>query len=170
MEMTAKDVTPAVKSSVSAYLMARAYAETMRGKVDEIQRAILEECPLANGVEQEHGIEPKEITDPHRAWLCSDNDMMQDYYAESDKRLRAANLKPDDMPDAHCPALVAEHIQLKTEWLMLDCATEMLGMDFDGKELNNRLLCMSLEKRQEFINLLVKLVVNLPDFKNPLTH
>ena len=35
-------ITPALKSSVNAYLMARAFAETEREKVDTIQREILE--------------------------------------------------------------------------------------------------------------------------------
>jgi hypothetical protein len=34
--MTPKDVTPAVKSAVNAYLMARTHAELLREKVDKM--------------------------------------------------------------------------------------------------------------------------------------
>lgn len=166
--MTIKDVTPGVKSAVNAYLMARAYAETMRQAVDKVHRGILMESPVTNGLEVEHGEPARLIIDPKDTWLCTDDAMIQDYYAECDKQLREKGLKPDDMPVDHCPALVAEHIQTQTEWLILDCAAEMMEIGFDGKELNHRLLCKGLDTRREFIGLIVKLVVNLPDFKNPM--
>uniref|UniRef100_A0A6H2A4X6 Uncharacterized protein n=1 Tax=viral metagenome TaxID=1070528 RepID=A0A6H2A4X6_9ZZZZ len=166
-KLSIKDVTPAVKSSVAAYLMARAYAETMRAAVDKIHRAILEESPLTNGHESKHGKPAEMITDPKLTWLCDDEEIMKDYYQESDKRLRAAHLKPDSMPDDHCPALVAEHIQVKTQWLLIECAAEMLGEN-NPRDFNNQLLCAGLDTHQKFIDLVVGLVVNLPDFKSPL--
>jgi len=167
-KLTTKDVTPGVKSAVNAYLMARVYAETMREEVDKIERAVLKECPLSNGREQKRGMPAKEITDPKYTYHCTNEDELQDYYEECDKRERKASLKPDSMPFDHCPALVAENIQNKTQWLICDVAAEMLKMDFDGKELNHRLLCMGLDKYNQFIDLVVGLVVNLPGFKNPL--
>ena len=158
---TIKNVTEEVKSSVSAYLMARAYAETMRSAVDEIQRTILEECPLHDRRDDVL------ITDPKDAWHCDNEHELKDYWAECDARLRAAGLKPANMPDTHCPALVAEHVQMQTTWLIAEAAAKMLKLDFDGKELNCRLLCMGLDKRREFIDTIVGLVVNLPDFKSP---
>ena len=41
--LTVKDVTPGMKASVKAYLMARAYAETMRQAVDKIERMTWQE-------------------------------------------------------------------------------------------------------------------------------
>ena len=168
MNLTQKDITQEVKSAVNAYLMARAYAETMRAAVDKIERAILQESPVTNGLEVEHGEPARLITEPKHTYLCTDEAMMADYYAEVNKRLRAKGLKPADMPDTHCPALVAEEMQLTAERLVIDTAADMLKLGFDGKELDHRLLCMGLEKRQELIDLVVKLVVNLPDFKSPL--
>ena len=165
-QLTQKNVTPGVKSAVNSYLLARAYAETMREAVDKIQRQALEEAPLKNGFER---FEINKITDPKQAYLCTDENQLKDYYAECDSRERQAKLKPPDMPFDHCPALVAEHLQVQTEWLICENAAEMLGLEFEGKELNNRLLCLGLEKRQRFIDLVVGLVVNLPGFKSPLT-
>lgn len=169
-KLTKQDVTQSVKSSVSVYLMTRAYAETMRERVAKIQSGVLAECPLSNDLEQKRGLTARQITDPKQAYLCTNEDWLQDYYQETDKRLREARHKPDDMPKDHCPALVAENLQTETERILLDCASDMMKMDFDGQELNHRLLCKGMDKRQKFIDLVVGLVVNLPDFKNPLTH
>lgn len=97
--MTHKDVPQEVKDSVSAYLMARAYSETMRAAVDEIERAILKECPLTNGLETKRGMPAKEITDPKHVYLCTDKTLTDDYYAEVNQRVRVAGLKSNDMPD-----------------------------------------------------------------------
>lgn len=162
-----KSITPGVKSAVNAYLLARVYAETMRNTVNQIEVEILKEAPLSNGFDR---VDMKEITDPEQSYLCTDENQLKDYYAECDSRERKAGLKPNNMPFDHCPALVAEHIQVQTEWLICENAAEMLGLEFEGKELNNRLLCLGLEKRQKFIDLVVGLVVNLPDFKSPLAN
>ena len=167
-KLTEQDVTQDVKSSVSAYLLARAYAETMRAAVDKIEREILTECPLTNGLEIEHGQPKEDITEPKYVYLCTDEDMLKDYYSETNKRLRAANLKPDTMQDDYCPALVAEELQRETERLVIGAGTEMMGLEFDGKEMCHRLLCKGLDTYQKFIDLLVGLVVSLPDFKSPL--
>ena len=96
-------LTDAVKSSVNAYLLARARAELMREKIDEIQRAILKESPLKNDLEVRHGMKQELITDPKLVYLSEDEEACQDYFAECNKRERAAGLKPDDMKDEFCP-------------------------------------------------------------------
>jgi len=165
--LTMQDVTQDVKSSVNAYLMARAYAETMRSAIDKIQRGVLEECPLTNGLEVKHGKSERRITDPEHAYLETREDHIQDYYAECDKREREAGLKPKEMEFDYCPALVAEHLQVKSEWLLIESAAEMLGED-KPEDFNNKLLCHGLESRKKFIDLVVGLVLNLPDFENPM--
>ncbi len=153
-------LTPEIRSCVNAYLMARAYAETMREKVDAIHREILTECPI---YADKH--EGRQIFKSGDLYLCTNDALCQDFYEEADKRLRAAKLKPDNMPVDHCPALVAEHLQVKTEWLLIGAAGEPFGIT------NDKLLCTpnGLENRQKFIDLVVSLIVNQPDFKNPLT-
>lgn len=167
-KLTKKDITQDVKTSVKTYLITRAHAETMRDAVDKVEREILKECPLTNGLDIKHGRPIMAIVNPKDTYRCTDEDMLQDYYEETGKRLREAGLKPAAMEKDYCPALVAEDIQRTTERLILDSAAEMMGMEFDGKELNHRLLCAGLEKHQKFIDLIVGLVINLPDFKNPI--
>jgi len=161
--VTPADITDELKSAVNAYLMARAYAETMRSSIDEIQRAILEECPLTNGLEIEHGEPPRAITEPKHTYLCTDEAQLEDYYAECDKREREAGLKPETMEKDYCPALVARSMQSNTERLVIECGMRMLGID------DIRITAIYGEKRRRFIDLLVRLVVNMPDFKNPMT-
>ena len=165
--LTPASVTQDVMSAVSAYLLARCHAEVMRSSVDEIARAVLAECPLTNGLEVEHGEPAREIADPKDAWLCTDEPVYADYLAECNKRERAAGLKPASVPDEHCPALVAEEVQREAESLVLATAAGMLDMGIDGKELNHRLLCKGLDTRREFIDLIVKIVVNHPEYKPP---
>ena len=166
MKLTEESITPGVKSSVNAYLMARARAEVMTEKVDAVYEDILTETPLYADLEMRGHDEPFQILKPKDMYLSTDEDFCAEVYAEANKRLREMGLKPDDMPDGHCPALVAQNLQRDCEWLIIDNAAEMLG--YDGKELHHKLLCAGLEKYHQFIDLVCKLVVNLPDFENPL--
>jgi len=157
-DLAPSDITPELRQAVAVYLDARVFAEVTREAVDEIQRAILTEMVLVDGTERERG----RITDPKRTWMCRDDEVLHRYYAEVDKRLRAAGLKPDEMEADYCPALVAEDKQRKAEWAIFDTASTMLEMELSGQELNSGLLCMKkgLEKRQEFIDLTVGLVLS----------
>jgi hypothetical protein len=159
-------LTPALTSYVSAYLMSRAYAETMRQRVDAIERAILTECPIYADTDRRCSTgTPEQIFSGKDLWLCSDEALCADFYAEANKRERAAGLKPDSMPDDHCPALVAEHLQLQMEWKLIDESGRPFGVN------SGNIMCCSngLENRQKWIDLVVGFVVNSPGFKNPLT-
>lgn len=150
-------LTHEVKSCVNAYLMARAYAETMRERINAIYRDILTECPI---YETRSG---KPILDPERLYLCEDDALVRDAWDEANKRERAAGIKPDLMPDEHCPALAAEFMQTKAENMLIKASGAPFGVT------NNSLLCAGLGKRQKWIDLIVSLVVSQPDFRNPLT-
>ena len=157
-DLKPQDITPELRQAVAVYLDAVAKARVIREKVDAVQRTILTEMVLIDGTERERG----RITDPKRTWMCRDDEVLHRYYAEVDSRLRAAGLKPDEMETDYCPALVAEDVQRKAEWAIFDTASTMLEMELSGQELNSGLLCMKkgLEKRQEFIDLTVGLVLS----------
>ena len=159
MSAIANKVTPALKSAANAYLLARAYHETMREKVDEVYREILTEIP----VYADQFDHTEQILDVKNLYLCSDDEECKDVYAEGNKRLREMGLKPDDMPDSHCPALVAERDQRDAERAIFEAASVMLELELTGQELNNGLLCMKkgLEKRQEFIDATVGLILSV---------
>ncbi len=160
-----------VRSAVNAYLMQRAYAETMRQAVDEVHLAILTQCPIyANRYRGDHSGTGELILKSGNLYLAAEEDEaeVQEFYSEANHRLRECGLKPKGMKDSHCPALVEEHNRIKTEWLLCECGAEMLGVD-DPKNFHNDLLCHGLAKVQEFIDLLCGLVVNEPGYKNPMT-
>ena len=164
--LTVADVSDDVKSSVRAYLLARVFAETEREKIDAMQREILETATYETSPEwARRGMKdaPERITDPKHAYLMTDVDF-EDYYAECQHRIRKMGYK---LPEGHCPALVAESLQVTTENLLIRAAAEMMGEY--PEDFPHGLLCLGLEKRQEFIDLVVGLVINLPDFRNPLT-
>lgn len=159
MKTNPKDLDrPAVHSLVSAYLMARAYAETMRASVDMIHGQILAECPI---MEDKRDGAP--ITASKDLYLSSDDAACADFYAEANKRLRAANLKPADMPDEHCPALVAEHLLTRIERELIDESGKAFDVTAD------KLICAprGLENWKKWIDLVCSFIVPLPHFKAP---
>ena len=165
-KLTPKDVTSELIDNVAEYLVLRAKAETIRQEVDKVHRGILENDIVL--MSEERGdpdgnrFRPKErILDPSRSWLGQDEQMPL-YYKLCDEKTRAAELKPDDMPFDHCPALVAEHDQRKAEWALIEEAAKMLGVE-KPEDFNGELLCSSdgLERRQKFIDLVVGLVLSL---------
>ena len=157
--MNADSVFEACQSAVNAYLMAKAYAMTMRERVDEVQRAILAECPLYIDPQWiEKGRQEEKITDPKHTYLATDTDSKL-YFEECNWRERKLGIKPKDMPDEHCPALVAEHLQVQAEWLLLECGWNAIGGEEGGWEN------MYGKNREKFIDLMCKIVVNHPEYK-----
>jgi len=125
---------------------------------------VLGEFVLMDTLTARHtGEEPQRITEPDQTYHCEDDARMEVYYNMVDARLRLRKIKPADMDRDHCPALVAEYEQTKAEWALLDAAAEMLEVELeDGESFNNRLLCRAgLDGRQEMLDLLCKIVVNL---------
>ena len=159
-----KEITSAVKSAVNAYLLARAHANTMREIVNKYYKEALEIYPLYTDRHKK----AEQIYDVKRMYLSEDEQTCEDVYNDVEYRLRRDGIKPPEMPDGQCPALVAESIQRDAENLIIEATGEMLGMDIDSLEIKTRLLHMG--KYYEYIDLVCKLVVNLPDFKNPLNN
>jgi hypothetical protein len=145
-------------AAVNAYLIARAFAETMRAKVEAVEAKILAECPILDE-------EGQPITKGRDLWKTDDSahsaSLCADFYAEKNVRLRRLGIKPADMPDTHCPALVAEETQRQAERLLIEVSGAKFGVT------PHRLLCASLAKYQEWIDLTCKMVTNLPIYKAP---
>ena len=157
---TIHDITPGIKSGVGGVLMARAYAETMRAQVDAVHREILTECP----VYADRWGETHQILNSGDLYKSSDEVLCRDFYDEANHRLRKVGLKPQSMHDDHCPALVAERLLTIAESALIEAAAEV----FEGITVN-RLICAGLDKYRRWVDMLCRVVVNLPDFKNPLT-
>lgn len=150
-------VTHEVKALVSAYLLARAYAELTRERVNTIYREILTQCPVYADRTGD------QIFSPDKLYLCSDDALVRDARDEANKRERASGIKPADMPDDYCPALVAESLLSDVESCLIDASGAAFGIT------NKKVLCArdGLAKRQKWIDLVVGLVVRQPDFRGP---
>lgn len=158
MKLTLEDVTQEVKEAVRLYLEKHAIAEETRARVDVIQRQI-----LAEEVKLYANPDGLRIFDPEETYLSDDEEAWQRYQELCDAKEREGGIKPPEMELDYCPALVAEREQLEAEWVIMDAAAVMLKLEFDGRKLNNLLLCeqngKGLERRQKFIDTVVALVI-----------
>lgn len=164
-------ITNAVKSAVNAYLLARTLAECEREKVDALAREILESTPYHTDpkfIEKGHAHEY--ITDPDKTWMLEVEEH-HDYLLDLRKAMQNAGYTIKSIPGEpeysyKCPALTAESLQSDAEHLIIDAVAEMIG---DSDDLAHNLICAGMDKYHQFIDLAVKMVVNMPGFKNPLT-
>lgn len=170
-KLTQEDVSPGLRSSVNAYLMARARAEVIGERVEAVYKEVLEIHPLYADLEAERkgNGEPKRIFESKMMYLSTDEETVKEVYAEANATLLDRGIKPPNMPEDHCPACVAEVLQTKAEHLIIENAAEMLKVGIDAEQFRHKLLCLGLDEYRRFINLCVGLVVNLPDYKNPIT-
>ena len=151
-----KHLTPELIQAVNAYLMAKAYAQVMRERVDAVHREILTECPIY--ADRDEG---QQILRSHDLYLCSNEALCADFFAEANHRLRKLGIKPADMADNHCPALVAENLVCKTANFLADVSGRPFGVTA------HKLLCAGMAKFDEWIELNCKFVVNSPGYKAP---
>ena len=167
----------AVKTAVNAYLLAQANAETLTEHGESIQRELLATAdyyPAAEWVEK-YGEDRTPIREPKEVYLM-DDDEGNAYFADTRRALEDAGFKieqshPEDPYYSYkCPALVAQGIQRTAARCLIICGARWIGVenpeDFPGLLLQQE---NGLQKRQEFIDLLCRLIVNMPDFRNPLT-
>lgn len=165
-------ITQGLKSAVNAYLMARTLAECEREKIDRLALKILETTTYRTApdlIEKRHASE--RITDPGKAWMMKTEEH-HDYLIALRNALQKAGYKiksnqGDPAYSYCCPALVAESLQKDTEHLIVDTVAEMIG---ESKDFGHNLICLGLDKYYQFIDLAVRMVVNAPGFKNPLTE
>lgn len=106
---------------VNAYLLQRAYTEVVTEQVDAIVHQILQETPVYTADSHER------ITEHKYLWLASDADFATTI-TEASRRERAAGIKPADMPDEQCPALVAKSELTKIEHQIINTSGAPLNM------------------------------------------
>jgi hypothetical protein len=145
-----KALVRAITPLVPVLLAARATAEVERERADRIQRAILDSSVF---MRDSRWGEPERITDPKRAYLMNDEDAAR-YFAALDVAYREAGYV--DLEPGQCPALVAESARIKLENELLDAAEPSTGI------AANRILCAGLEKRAEYLRLLIGLALKAP--------
>ena len=163
MKQQVKEAIAKLNPAVNAYLLARTHAEVWRERMEKWDRAEL--ARFEYYTDPEIGQEPRErVTDPKRAYLMSDAD------AETFFKVRQEyvdSLKIERLKDGECPALVASCVQRQTEHLLIETAAKAIP-ECKDVTVGGLLCCKNgLERYQEFVDLLVKLVVNAPGFRRP---
>lgn len=152
-------LTPEVIRDVQNYLVTRTLAQAKRAEVDVIERQLLTEHVLMATLchhpeDASRGYAPYRITDPKKTYLCEDRAACKEYHDACNRRERAAGIKPADMPDEYCPALVAESLQTQAENVLIQHAGRAAGLE----------ACMLHgDKRDQYLDLVCRLVVNHPD-------
>ena len=163
----AAEVAKAMRPYVDTLLMATAYAQLERERVDKIQRRILTEGVYTARKRLRSGeFGPQyRVTEPGDYHMDEQSSAV--YFARLDAIHRAEN---PDLPEGHCPALIAEHLQTQAEWALIEASAGF----FPGVTNNKLLRSMHgrgpLENRQHFLDLLIKLVVNAPGYQSPITR
>jgi hypothetical protein len=121
MRVKAKELRPLALE----YCIKKAIADDLRELVDAIARRLLAgECPLFKDIDnKERVIEPKDY------WLSDDEEALKAFYAAKDRELRAANIKPAEMDDGFCPALVAENDARDARWAVIEALAPLVDLD-----------------------------------------
>lgn len=155
-QKTPPAITPELKSAVTTYLLALAYERTIRPTVERYQREILAEMAIpvaAKWVEmkaERAGI----IVDPAHVYLAEDADA--DRYFDA-LEMAKVNAGFTDLPNGHCPLLVAETQTRLAGRVVIDASAYLFGESFSWHDM----LCTGLDKYQQYIDLTVSLVVSL---------
>lgn len=146
-----KQVAAALHDSVNAVLIATAFAELERERVDAIQRKIIADMGIT--------------CEPSKMWQMADS-TWKEYHRRCQDRHLADGYK--DAAQGYCPALVAESLQIDAENALIrealrffpDCTCDALlcGTKTRG----------GLETRAEYLRLLIGLVVSAPGYRSPL--
>ena len=147
-------MSKALVPHVNAVLLAMTLSKFERERMDAVDRKLLAEMAVLH---RETG---ERITDMKLTYLGRDEDMAP-YWVRRQEEIDAMGC---DLPKDHCPALVAEHLQMDAEHAMIEAAEEF----FPCVTLNS-ILCSSggLAKLETYKDLLIKLVVNAPGYTPP---
>ncbi len=128
------DFTPTedMKSAATATFLAMAFVETVKPIVKGYQHEILNTYQWRTS-DKELGTrgrlyDDEIVKDPDHTYMLPDEDF-QLYLAECREAQARAGLKTDN-PD-HCPLLVAEHIQVNAEGILIEAMEPLTGVNKD---------------------------------------
>ena len=112
---------PKLRPLVVEMLSKRAFAEVERKRVDAYIAPVFAQFRFVDD-------EGNAIVDEKRLYHCEDKALCDAYYAACDVAHREHGFTGEP---GECPALVAEHNQLKAEWVVLESMERFVGLD-DG--------------------------------------
>lgn len=158
--------TPTVKSLVSSWLMQKALAEILREQVNAVYLEVMREIPIFSDYKtsaRRMG-DGSRIFDPNHMYLSTDEESCQKIYDRVEILTRERGIKPPEMKDGFCPALVAESDLTKIEHLIISETGDPFGITIDKLFAS----ADGIERYHKFLDLIIGAIVNQPDFKNPI--
>lgn len=141
---------------VNNVLLAQVIAEHKREQVDKIHRRVLAENNYQYDTERWGVLDVSgKVTEPSDTYLMRESDSA-DYFAKM-KAIHLANGYAD-AEKGYCPALVAEHMLIQAQNVLLEVASEPMGVDLTGTCGDNR---------KKALDLLIGLVTNMSWYVAP---
>ncbi len=108
-----------------AVVMAQAFAQVERERVNAYVLPIFAEYEFFNDMEAKYGAKLERIADPGKLYLSENEALAADYYAACDHAHREHGFEG---PTGHCPALIAENLKIQAEGFLLDAGCKLFGI------------------------------------------
>ncbi len=150
---------PQLHNAVNTYLMAKAYVQTWRERVDPIQRDTLK---LIGAVyADKHSRKTGPITDPKDSWLMSD-EQHREWCDELDHEYRSRGWLTDADARGVCPALKVEELERQAARAVLMLAAQYVeALEPDG------LICSGMKNYRKGLEIVCGLIVNHSTYRKP---
>ena len=152
----AAEIVHKLNPCVNALLLAKTHASMQREAMRKIDLELIDWlAPVYGNIHS--GKVGKPITDPKHLWMMGDEEAAN-YYAERDKAIRKAGY---DVKPGYCPALIAEEVERIAARTLIEASEEFFGTSADD------LICSGIANYNKFVDLLIGLVVNHPNYRKP---
>lgn len=140
-------------SAATAVVTVKAFVEVLRPKIRAIQTDLIDYLDIR--CDEQSG-----LLDPDHVYLAPEADQAE-YFAMLDKWYREAGYT--DMPEGHCPLLIAESLLRQAERLFMEASIELSARaGFTPEMIEKVITCQmvdGLKQRQKYLDLNLGLVV-----------
>jgi hypothetical protein len=148
-----KDWAREHRSLALAVCRAQAAAELTRARVDAYIKPIFESFgfvysgELAESLDMRAGekLVGKPLESEKDLYLC-DDPRLQEYFDACDAAHRAHGY--DNLPKGHCPALRMEHLLIKAQGALIECAEPLTGIE--------RYMLIARDQDDKYVDLLIR--------------
>ena len=163
-KLSPQDIPDDLKRNVGTLLVAMTHAQLMREKMDKLDDELLSTASYMSDLRWSPRLHPenKEESFPiksRRDTVYMKDDDAKDFFTRRDKRIHEMGY---DIPKDHCPALTAELLVREAQRLVIDSAYPWTHITRDSLRYGK------FGTYDKYIDLLIRMVINLPDFQNPL--
>ena len=148
-------------SAATAVVTVKAFVEVLRPKIRAIQTDLIDYLDIR--CDEQYAESRRYVSgllDPDHVYLAPEADQAE-YFAMLDKWYREAGYT--DMPEGHCPLLIAESLLRQAERLFMEASIELSARaGFTPEMIEKVITCQmvdGLKQRQKYLDLNLGLVV-----------